>query len=87
MKSSIGRRLIMIKTQIVKADDKPLAVIMDYQEYRRLKEIEEDREDYYSALEVKTRNKKWKPHGGVKKRTGAISKIDPDACKMPMFMT
>jgi PHD/YefM family antitoxin component YafN of YafNO toxin-antitoxin module len=60
----------MIKTQIVKADDKPVAVIMDYQEYRRLKEIEEDREDYYSALEVKTRNKRWKPHGELKKELG-----------------
>ena len=60
----------MIKTQIVKADDKPVAVIMDYQEYRRLKEIEEDREDYYSALEVKTRNKRWKSHGELKKELG-----------------
>lgn len=60
----------MIKTQIVKADDKPVAVIMDYQEYRRLKEIEEDREDYYSALEVKTRNKRWKSHGVLKKELG-----------------
>jgi PHD/YefM family antitoxin component YafN of YafNO toxin-antitoxin module len=60
----------MIKTQIVKADDKPVAVIMDYQEYRRLKEIEEDREDYDAAVEVKTRNKKWKTHGQLKKELG-----------------
>jgi PHD/YefM family antitoxin component YafN of YafNO toxin-antitoxin module len=60
----------MIKTQIVKADDKPVAVIMDYQEYRRLKEIEEDREDYDTALAVKTRNKKWKTHGQLKKELG-----------------
>jgi len=60
----------MIKTQIVKADDKPIVVIMDYQEYRRLKEIEEDREDYGSALAVKTRNKKWKTHRELKKELG-----------------
>ena len=47
----------MIKTQIVKEDNKPVAVIMDYQSiYIRLKEIEEDRMDYYSALQVKRKN-------------------------------
>ena len=70
MRSSIGRRLIMIKTHIVKADDKPVAVIMDYQEYLRLKEIEEDRIDYYSALQVKEKNKKWKSHAELKKELG-----------------
>ena len=50
MKSSTGRKLAMIKTQIVKEDNKPVAVIMDYREYMRLKEIEEDRMDYYFAL-------------------------------------
>ncbi|MFZ2400085.1 MAG: hypothetical protein WAW31_15610 [Smithella sp.] len=35
----------MIKTQWVKQDNKPVAVIVDYQEYLRLKEIEEDRND------------------------------------------
>jgi hypothetical protein len=56
----------MIKTQIVKADDKPIAVIMDYKEYLRLKEIEEDKEDYYSALKVKMKNQKWKRHHDLK---------------------
>jgi len=60
----------MIKTHIVKADDKPVAVIMDYQEYLRLKEIEEDRIDYYSALQVKEKNKKWKSHAELKKELG-----------------
>ena len=57
----------MIKTQIVKEDNKPVAVIMDYEEYLRLKEIEEDRGDYYSALQVKMKNKKWKTHEDLKK--------------------
>lgn len=57
----------MIKTQIVKEDNKPVVVIMDYEEYLRLKEIEEDRGDYYSALQVKMKNKKWKDHEDLKK--------------------
>ena len=60
----------MIKTQIVKADDKPIVVIMDYNEYLRLKEIEEDRGDYYSALQVKMKNKKWKTHSELKTELG-----------------
>ncbi len=57
----------MIKTQIVKEGNKPVAVILDYQEYKRLKEIEEDKSDYYSALQVKKKNKKWKSHEDLKK--------------------
>jgi hypothetical protein len=60
----------MIKTQIVKEDDKPVVVIMDYKEYLRLKQIEEDREDYYSALKVKIENKKWKSHKELKTELG-----------------
>jgi len=60
----------MIKTQIVKSDDKPVAVIMDYQEYLRLKEIEEDRKDYDAALQVKRKNKGWKSHADLKKELG-----------------
>ena len=43
----------MIKTQIIKEDRQPVAVILDYQEYMRLKGVEQDKLDYYSALEVK----------------------------------
>ena len=57
----------MIKTQIIKENNKPIAVIMDYAEYLRLKEIEEDRLDYYSALDVKRKNKKWISHQDLKK--------------------
>ncbi len=35
----------MIKTQIVKENNKPVAVIMDYKEYVRLKEIEQERSE------------------------------------------
>ena len=57
----------MIKTQIIKEDSKPVAVILDYQEYIRLKEIDQDKTDYYSALEVKRKNKKWVSHKDLKK--------------------
>ena len=61
---------IMIRTQIIKQSKKPIAVILDYEEYRRLKEIEEDKEDYYSALKTKIENKKWFSHSDVKKELG-----------------
>ena len=60
----------MIKTQIVKQNDKPVAVILDYKEYLRLKEIEQDRKDYTSALQIKAKNKKWTSHKDLKKAIG-----------------
>ena len=57
----------MIKTQLVKENNKPVAVVIDYKEYLRLKEIEEDRNDYYAALDVKIKNKQWKSHADLKK--------------------
>lgn len=60
----------MIKTQIIKEDSKPVAVILDYKEYLRLKDIEQDKFDYYSALEVKKKNKKWVSHKDLKKEFG-----------------
>ena len=60
----------MIKTQILKEGKKPIAVVMDYKEYKRLKEIEEDKADYLSALEVKLKNKRWKSHAQLKKELG-----------------
>jgi len=60
----------MIKTQIVKENDKPVAVVLDYKEYLRLKEIEQDKKDYYSALQVKLKNKKWTSHKDLKKAIG-----------------
>ena len=60
----------MIKTQIVKENNKPVAVIMDYREYVRLKDIEEDRKDYFSAAKTKAANKKWTAHENLKKELG-----------------
>ena len=60
----------MIRTQIIKQSKKPIAVILDYEEYKRLKEIEEDKEDYYSSLKIKVVNKKWFSHSEIKKELG-----------------
>ena len=60
----------MIKTQVIKEDNKPVAVVLDYNEYKRLREIEQDRIDYDSALDVKKRNKKWVSHKDLKKDLG-----------------
>ena len=60
----------MIETQIIKEDNKPVAVILDYQEYIRLKELEQDIEDYNTAVEIKATNKKWIKHEDIKKELG-----------------
>ena len=52
----------MITTQIIKENNKPIAVILDYQKYLEYKKIEEDRDDYLEALEIKLTNKKWTNH-------------------------
>ncbi len=44
--------------QIMREKNNPIAVILDYREYMKLKEIEENRTDYYSAIETKLKNKK-----------------------------
>ncbi|HEO66238.1 MAG TPA: type II toxin-antitoxin system Phd/YefM family antitoxin [Spirochaetes bacterium] len=60
----------MIETQIIKENDQPIAVIMDYNEYQRLKEIEQDRLDYTTGHEIKKTNKNWTPHKDLKKDLG-----------------
>lgn len=60
----------MIDKQIIKDGDKPVAVILDIKEYERLREIETDYEDYYSALEIKLSNKSWTSHQQLKKELG-----------------
>ncbi len=60
----------MIKTEIIKEGRKPVAVVIDYKEYLRLKDIEQDKDDYYSAVETKKANKKWTKHADLKKELG-----------------
>ena len=60
----------MIKTQIIKEGNKPIAVILDYAEYRKLLEAKQDRDDYSSACRVKETNKEWTSHKDLKKTLG-----------------
>lgn len=60
----------MIETNIIKQNDKPVAVVIDYQEFVRLKQIEEDYLDYTSAMQVKEENQVWIKHSDLKKEMG-----------------
>jgi len=60
----------MVRTQIIRKDKEPVAVILDYNEYMRLKEIEQDSKDYSSALMIKRKNKTWTTHEDLKKDLG-----------------
>ena len=60
----------MVKTQIIRKDKEPVAVVLDYSEYVRLKEIEQDSEDYRSAVLVKEKNKRWTTHKDLKRDLG-----------------
>lgn len=70
MKSSTGRRHTMIKKHIIKEEGKPVAVILDYNEYMELKKLAEERKDYNAAIETKRKNKKWVSHEDLKKEFG-----------------
>ena len=41
----------MMQLHIIKHENEPIAIILDYKEYQRLKEIEKDKSDYFAALE------------------------------------
>ncbi|MCX7049982.1 MAG: hypothetical protein NTX50_31425 [Candidatus Sumerlaeota bacterium] len=60
----------MIRTQLIKESNKPIAVILDYSEYLKLLEARQDREDYLSAARVKATNRKWHSHAEIKKKLG-----------------
>ncbi len=60
----------MIQPHIIEQGNKPIAIILDYEEYQRLKEIEEDKLDYFAALEAKYESKKWTKHEDLKKKLG-----------------
>jgi hypothetical protein len=70
MRSNNGKKHIAIITKIVRQDDKPVAVVLDYRESLRLKEIEEDELDYQAAGRTKAKNRKWVAHEDLKKEFG-----------------
>lgn len=52
----------MIETQIIKEGSKPVAVVLDYEEYQRLLERDQDIEDYEIALQIERENNNWTSH-------------------------
>jgi hypothetical protein len=66
--------MIKLKKRIITdAKDKPIAVLLDYEDYKRLKEIEEDARDYEEAVsERKKANgaNKWHSMDAVLKKAG-----------------
>jgi len=60
----------MIKTQVIKKGKDPIAVIIDYREYLRLKEMAQDRAEYAEAIDSEKKNRRLTPLKEVKKRLG-----------------
>lgn len=60
----------MIKKQIIKENNRPIAVIIDFEEYKRLKQIETDKFDYFNAVKIKQTTKKWTTQKDLKKKLG-----------------
>ena len=52
----------MITKQIIKNENQPVAVILDYNEYLELEQIKDDYNDYFSAVETLQENKIWTKH-------------------------
>lgn len=60
----------MIRTNFIQENEKTIAVILDYEEYQRLKRIEEDYQDYCEAARVKRANTTWVRHEDLKHELG-----------------
>ena len=60
----------MIKTQVIKKGKDPIAVIIDYKEYLRLKELAQDRAEYAAAIDAEKKTRRLTPLKEVKKRLG-----------------
>ncbi len=71
-KLSTERKHTMIKTRMLKRKNKTVAVLMDVREYKRLKEIEMDRADYATALEIKNSNTVWIDNKSLKAEIEAM---------------
>ena len=60
----------MIKTQVIREGKRPVAVILDYSEYQKLRELAQDRADYAEAVSAEASSKKLTPLKDVKKSLG-----------------
>jgi hypothetical protein len=67
---SIGRRHIVIKPQIINENGKLMAVIIGYKEYLKLKELQEDREDYQDGIKSPRTTKKLHSLEDVSRQLG-----------------
>jgi hypothetical protein len=73
MKIRYSQKSVKQITKIRRGDRKSAEMIIkaiEAKEYLRLKEIEDDKIDYYSAIKVKRENKKWTTHSDLKKGLG-----------------
>lgn len=60
----------MVETQVIKENETPIAVILDINEFNRLKEIEQDQLDYEQTIKTKNETTKWFTMDEVKKELG-----------------
>jgi hypothetical protein len=58
----------MIKTQIIKEEGRPIAVVLDYKKYMKLREMAEDQADYKEAVIAEKQSKKLTSITAVKNR-------------------
>ena len=61
---------IMIKTQVIREGKKPVAVVLDYNEYQKLRELAQDRADYAEAISAEASSEKLTPLKDIKKSLG-----------------
>jgi len=57
-------------SELMKSKNKPVPVVIDYNEYQKLIEAKQDREDYNLAVKTKKAVKKWVSHEKLKKDLG-----------------
>ena len=60
----------MIKTRIIKEEGRPIAVVLDYKKYMKLREMAEDQADYKEAIVAEKQSKKFTSITTVKNRLG-----------------
>ena len=60
----------MIKTQIIKEEGKPVAVVMDYREYVEMREKARDMEDYEDAVTAEKETKHLTPIKKLRDESG-----------------
>jgi len=52
----------VITKQIIKNENVPVAIILDYNEYLELEKFKEDYNDYISGIETLQKNNNWTNH-------------------------